>query len=59
MEDITNNSFEEQWQRAFDDASSPPSEEVWERIEFSLEKNFQPKSGNNSYTIGAISSFIL
>ena len=59
MEDITNNSFEEQWQRAFDDASSPPSEEVWERIEFSLEKNFQPKSGNNSYTIGAISAVIL
>lgn len=59
MEDITNNSFEEQWQRAFDDASSPPSEAVWERIELSLENNFQPKLSNNSYTISAISAIIL
>ena len=59
MEDITNNSFEEQWQRAFDDASSPPSEAVWERIEWSLENNFQPKFSSNAYTISAISAIIL
>ena len=59
MEDITNNSFEEQWQRAFDDASSPPSEAVWERIEWSLENNFQPKFSSNAYTISAISAIII
>ena len=59
MEDVTNNSFEEQWQRAFDDASSPPSEAVWERIEWSLENNFQPKFSSNAYTISAISAIIL
>lgn len=59
MENTTNNSFEEQWQRAFDDASSPPSEAVWERIELSLENNFQPKFSSNAYTIGVISAVIL
>lgn len=59
MEDVTNNSFEEQWQRAFDDASSPPSEAVWERIEWSLENNFQPKFSSNAYTISAISAIII
>ncbi len=59
MEDITNNSFEEQWQRAFDDASIPPSEAVWESIELSLENNFQPKFSSNAYTIGVISAVIL
>ena len=59
MENTTNNSFEEQWQNAFDDASLPPSEAVWERIEVGLENNIPPKSGNNSYYIGAISVVIL
>lgn len=59
MENATNNSFEEQWQRAFDDASSPPSEAVWERIELGLESNIPPKSGNGLYYIGAISAVIL
>lgn len=59
MENTTNNSFEEQWQKAFDDASLPPSEAVWERIELGLENNIPPKSGNGSYYIGAISALIL
>ena len=59
MENTTNNSFEEQWQNAFDDASLPPSEAVWERIEVGLENNIPPKSGNNYYYIGAISIVIL
>ena len=59
MENTTNNSFEEQWQNAFDDASLPPSQAVWERIEVGLENNIPPKSGNNSYYIGAISVVIL
>jgi hypothetical protein len=37
MNDFTNNnSFEEQWQKAFDDASLPPSDSVWEKIEQGL-----------------------
>jgi hypothetical protein len=59
MENTTNNSFEEQWQKAFDDASLPPSEAVWERIELGLETNIPPKSGNNSYYFGAISALVL
>jgi hypothetical protein len=60
MENTTNNSFEEQWQRAFDDASLPPSEAVWERIESGLENNIPPKPNNNSYYyFGAISAVIL
>ena len=59
MENTTNNSFEEQWQKAFDDASLPPSEAVWERIELGLESNIPPKSGNTSYYIGVISAVIL
>ena len=60
MENTTNNSFEEQWQRAFDDASLPPSEAVWERIESGLENNIPPKPNNNStYYFGTISAVIL
>ncbi len=59
MENTTHNSFEEQWQRAFDDASLPPSEAVWERVESGLENNIPPKPNNGSYYIGAISAVIL
>lgn len=60
MENTTNNSFEEQWQRAFDDASLPPSEAVWERIESGLESNILPKPNHNSYYyFGVILAFIL
>ena len=59
MGNITNNSFEEQWQKAFDNASLPPSEAVWERIELDLENNILPKSGNGLYYIGVISAVIL
>lgn len=59
MENTTNNSFEEQWQRAFDDASLPPSEAVWERIESGLQNNIPPKPNNSSYFIGAITAVIL
>ena len=59
MGNTTNNSFEEQWQKAFDDASLPPSQAVWERIELGLENNISPKFGNNSYYIGTISAIIL
>ena len=59
MNNSTNNSFEEQWQKAFDDASLPPSEAVWEKIELGLGNNIPPKSGNGSYYIGAISAVIL
>lgn len=47
MENNTNNSFEEQWQRAFDDASLSPSEAVWERIDSELQNNIPPKPNNN------------
>ena len=60
MENTTNNSFEEQWEKAFDDASLPPSEAVWERIESGLQNNIPPKPNNNSYYyFGAISAVIL
>ena len=59
MGNTTNNSFEEQWQKAFDDASLLPSQAVWERIEVGLENNIPPKSGSNSYYIGAILAVIL
>ena len=60
MENTTNNSFEEQWQRAFDDASLPPSEAVWEKVELCLgNQNIPPKSGNGLYYVGAISAVIL
>jgi hypothetical protein len=60
MGNTTHNSFEEQWQKAFDDASLPPSEVVWERIESDLKNNIPPKPNNNSYYyFGAISVIIL
>lgn len=60
MENTTNNSFEEQWQRAFDDASLSPSEAVWERIESGLQNNIPPKPNNNStYYFGTITAVIL
>jgi hypothetical protein len=53
MNNSTNNSFEEQWQRAFDDASLPPSDAVWERIELGLgNDNIPPKPNNSSYYLG-------
>jgi hypothetical protein len=51
--------LEEQWQHAFDDASLPPSEAVWERIESGLQNNLPPKPNNSSYFIGFISAVIL
>jgi hypothetical protein len=59
MENTTNNSFEEQWQKAFDDASLPPSEAVWEKIELGLQNDIPPKPNNGSYYIGAITAVIL
>lgn len=60
MENNTNNSFEEQWQRAFDDASLSPSEEVWERIDSELQNNIPPKPNNNfNYYLVAILGIIL
>ena len=53
MTDSTNNSFEEQWQHAFDDAELTPPESVWEKIELGLkpENTFpsKPNFGNKSY----------
>ncbi len=59
MENTTNNSFEEQWQRAFDDASLSPSETVWERIDSQLNTPIPPKPDNSSYYIATISVAIL
>jgi hypothetical protein len=53
MIDSTNNSFEEQWQRAFDDTQLTPPESVWEKIELSLKPQNMPPSkpdfGNKPY----------
>jgi hypothetical protein len=59
IDDLSHNSFEEQWQNAFDDASMTPSDAVWEKIELGLDKNVPPKSGSNSYYLGAISALML
>ncbi|PWK29028.1 hypothetical protein LV89_00582 [Arcicella aurantiaca] len=59
IDDLQHNSFEEQWQNAFDDASMTPPEGVWEKIEVSLDNNIQPKSGNQTYYWGAVSALIL
>ena len=59
MENNTNNSFEEQWQRAFDDASLSPSEAVWEKIDLQLETIIPPKPDNSSYYIAITSAVIL
>jgi hypothetical protein len=53
MTDSTNNSFEEQWQHAFDDAELTPPESVWEKIELTLKPENTPPSkpnfGNKPY----------
>lgn len=59
MGNTTNNSFEQQWQKAFDDAYLAPSEAVWERIEVDLQNTIPPKSGNSFYYIGTISAVII
>jgi hypothetical protein len=61
MNNSTNNSFEEQWQRAFDEASLPPTDAVWEKIELGLgNDNIPPKPNNSSYYLGgAILTVIL
>ena len=59
MENNTNNSFEEQWQRAFDDASLPPPEAVWEKIDSQLETLNPPKPNSGLYYTGIISAVIL
>ncbi len=47
MTDSTNNSFEEQWQNAFDDAELTPPESVWEKIELGLKpENTLPSKHN-------------
>lgn len=47
MTDSTNNSFEEQWQHAFDDAELTPPESVWEKIELGLKpENTLPSKTN-------------
>ena len=53
MTDSTNNSFEEQWQHAFDDTQLTPPESVWEKIELTLKPEntlpSKPDFGNNPY----------
>jgi hypothetical protein len=53
MTDSTNNSFEEQWQHAFDNAELTPPESVWEKIELSLKPESilpsKPNFGNKPY----------
>lgn len=44
MNDFTNNSFEEQWQNAFDDTSLTPSDALWDKIEQSLDVEAGPSS---------------
>jgi hypothetical protein len=59
IDDLQHNSFEEQWQNAFDDTSMTPPDAVWEKIELGLDKKVSPKSGNKSYYFGAISALVL
>lgn len=59
MTDSTNNSFEEQWQHAFDDAELTPPESVWEKIELTLKPEHtlpaKPNFGNKpNYFLGGI-----
>ena len=53
MTDSTNNSFEEQWQNAFDDTQLTPPESVWEKVELTLKPENIPPSkpnfGNKPY----------
>ena len=64
MTDLTNNSFEEQWQHAFDDTELTPSESVWEKIELGLKpENTLPSKTNFGnkpyYFLGVISVGLL
>lgn len=64
MNDFTNNSFEEQWQKAFDDASLTPSDSVWEKIEqgLSIEEMPLPQSPKNTFPwsyFGAVLAVLL
>lgn len=65
MNDFTNNnSFEEQWQKAFDDASLTPSDSVWEKIEqgLSIEQTPLPQSPKNTFPwsyLGAVLAVLL
>jgi hypothetical protein len=53
MTDSSNNSFEQQWQHAFDDAELTPPESVWEKIELTLKPEntppAKPNFGSKSY----------
>ena len=53
MTDSTDNSFEEQWQNAFDDTQLTPPESVWEKVELTLKPENIPPSkpnfGNKPY----------
>lgn len=42
MNDFTNNSFEEQWQNAFDNTSLTPSDALWDKIEQGLSVDAAP-----------------
>lgn len=65
MNDFTNNnSFEEQWQKAFDDASLTPSDSVWEKIEkgLSIEEMPLPQTPKNTFPwsyLGAVLAVLL
>jgi len=52
MNDSSNNSFEQQWQDAFENASLTPSESVWEGIDARLPQEKKP--GNNFPNSGYI-----
>ena len=59
MTDSTNNSFENQWQNAFDDAELTPPASVWEKIESGLTPEnthlTKPNFGNKPhYFLGGI-----
>ena len=68
MTDSTNNSFEEQWQHAFDDAELTPPASVWEKIELGLKPenttSVKPNFGNKPYyflggiMVGILSIFL-
>ena len=68
MTDSTNNSFEEQWQHAFDDAELTPPASIWEKIELGLEPentaSVKPNFGNKPYyflggiMVGILSIFL-
>jgi len=51
MNDSSNNSFEQQWQDAFENASLTPSESVWEGIDARLPQEKKPSNNfpNSSY----------